>query len=52
MKNEVTVKLTNDNEPVYIYFIDGVHYHQKGFSSEKEAFEAGLKKLKELKKAL
>jgi len=50
MKNKpkVTVKLTDDNTPVYLFFIDGVLFPQKGFNTEKEAYRAGLAKAKQL----
>ncbi len=49
MNYEITVKLTEDNNPVYLYFIDSMSYPQKGFKTYDEAFKAGLSKVKELK---
>ncbi|MBV7531356.1 hypothetical protein [Chitinophaga sp. sic0106] len=46
----ITTKLTEDFQPVWLYFIDGVLYVQKGFKTEADAFNAGLEKVKELKK--
>lgn len=49
--NHVTATLTEDNEPKWVYLINGVYYQQNGFPTEKEAIEAGEHKIKELKKS-
>lgn len=46
--SEVTVKLTEDHEPTYVYFIDGVYFQQKGFDTVDEARREGEKELKGL----
>ncbi len=47
-KSEVTTELSSDHNEEFYYFIDGMFYQQKGWKTEKEAKEAGQKKLAEI----
>lgn len=46
--SEISTRLTEDHNPQWVYFIDGVYFQQKGFKTEEEANVAGQNKLKEL----
>lgn len=46
-KSVITAVLTEDQDPQWVYFIDGVLFQQKCFKTKEEALKAGNKKLKE-----
>lgn len=45
--SKVSAQLSEDHNPQWFYFIDGVFHQQKGYNSEEKALKAGKAKLAE-----